>query len=106
MNIWKNRAKHSGLEIFYMKHISTEKSVIARANNKLIFQVPLECTKENLMKLTEIQLGTKPLKINIIIRKGKVTNFRQKRGVRSNIKLAIITMPQSFEISEPTEIEE
>lgn len=106
MNIWKNRAKRPGLEVFYMKHISTEKSVIARANKKLIFQVPLECTKENLMKLTETQLGTKPLKVNIMIRKGKVTNFRQKRGIRSNIKLAIITMPQSFEIAEPVEAEE
>lgn len=100
MNVAKNRAKRPGLSIFYMKHISTEKSIIARVAKKLIFQVPLECTKANLILAATQQLGIKPIKVNVMIRKGKTTNFKQTKGKKSDIKLAIITMPASFEIPE------
>jgi len=81
--------------------VITEKSTLVAEENKVIFRVPLEATKEEIKRAVENLFRVDVTKVNTLRVKGKNKRFRGRLGRRSDFKKAIVTLKdgQSIDIS-------
>jgi len=79
----------------------TEKSTAASEHNKVVFNVAMTATKSDIKAAVEALFKVKVTGVNTLVRKGKVKRFRNTRGVRNDVKKAIVTLVdgQSIDIS-------
>lgn len=77
----------------------TEKSTYANSLNKYVFEIPSSASKVQVATALKALYNIKPLKINIINRKGKYVEFRRIPGRRKDRKLAIITIPKNKKLN-------
>jgi len=79
--------------------IVTEKSTAASEQNKVMFQVHLDATKEDIKSSVEALFNVKVAKVNTIRRLGKTRRFRNTVGKLSDTKRAIITLAEGQTIN-------
>ncbi|MEM7767653.1 MAG: 50S ribosomal protein L23 [Pseudomonadota bacterium] len=81
--------------------VITEKSTLVAEENKIIFRVPLEATKEEIKRAIENLFKVDVTKVNTLRVKGKTKRFRGMMGRRPDFKKAIVTLKdgQSIDIS-------
>ena len=81
--------------------VITEKATLLSDHNKVVFRVDLNSTKEDIATAVEELFKVKVVKVNTLIQKGKTKRFRGRRGRRSDIKKAIVTLEdgQSIDIT-------
>ena len=81
--------------------VITEKATIASEHNQVIFKVASTATKPQIKEAVEKLFDVKVKAVNTNIRKGKVKRFRNVKGVRNDVKKAIVTLVdgQSIDIS-------
>ena len=81
--------------------IVTEKSTAASEFNKVMFNVHLDATKEDIKASVEALFNVKVSKVNTLRRLGKIKRFRNTVGKLSDTKKAIITLAegQSIDLS-------
>lgn len=79
--------------------IVTEKSTAASEQNKVMFNVRLESTKEDIKSAVEALFNVKVTKVNTLRRLGKVKRFRNTIGKLSDTKKAIITLAEGQSIN-------
>ena len=81
--------------------VVTEKSTLASEHGKVVFDVAIDATKLQIKEAVEGLFQVKVKDVNTLIRKGKVKRFRNVKGVRNNVKKAIVTLVdgQSIDIS-------
>jgi large subunit ribosomal protein L23 len=79
----------------------TEKATQLSDQNKVVFKVALDSTKEEIALAVEELFKVKVIKVNTLIQKGKTKRFRGRPGRRSDIKKAIVTLQdgQSIDIT-------
>ena len=79
----------------------TEKGTMVSASNQIVFNVARDATKTEIRKAIEGLFGVKVKAVNTLVRKGKVKRFRNVKGVRNDVKKAIVTLVdgQSIDIS-------
>ncbi len=79
----------------------TEKATVLSEQNKVIFRVALEATKDEIAEAVEELFKVKVTKVNTLIQKGKTKRFRGRPGRRSDVKKAIVTLQdgQSIDIT-------
>ena len=84
-----------------VKPIITEKATMTSENNGVVFQVSKDSSKPQIKQAVEALFGVKVKAVNTLVRKGKVKRFRNVRGVRNDVKKAIVTLVdgQSIDIS-------
>jgi len=70
----------------------TEKMTLLSEQNQFGFKVSLDATKPEIAAAIEGLFNVKVLKVNTLVVKGKTKRFRGRRGVRSDIKKAIVTL--------------
>ncbi len=70
----------------------TEKATLVAEENKIIFRVPLEATKEDIKRAVESLFKVDVTKVNTLRVKGKTKRFRGHLGRRSDMKKAIVTL--------------
>lgn len=70
----------------------TEKATLVAEENKIIFRVPLEATKEDIKRAVESLFKVDVTKVNTLRVKGKTKRFRGHTGRRSDMKKAIVTL--------------
>ena len=80
----------------------TEKATLASQYNQVMFRVPLTATKPEIKKAVEALFKVKVTAVNTSISKGKKKFFRGKRGQRSNVKRAIVTLAEGNTIDVTT----
>lgn len=87
-------------DVILAPHI-TEKSTLVAEENKIIFKVPLEATKDEIKRAVEGLFKVDVTKVNTIRVKGKTKRFRGHIGRRSDFKKAIVTLKdgQSVDIT-------
>ena len=81
--------------------VITEKSTQAGEYNQVMFNVAPKASKPEIKAAVEALFGVKVKAVNTMIRKGKTKRFRNRPGVRNDVKKAIITLVdgQSIDIS-------
>ena len=81
--------------------VVTEKSTLASEHGQIVFDVAIDATKSDIKAAVEGLFSVKVKAVNTLVRKGKVTRFRNTLGVRNDTKKAIVTLVdgQSIDIS-------
>ena len=81
--------------------VVTEKSTLASEHGQVVFDVAIEATKADIKAAVEGLFSVKVKAVNTLVRKGKTKRFRNVKGVRNDVKKAIVTLVdgQSIDIS-------
>jgi large subunit ribosomal protein L23 len=82
--------------------VITEKATLASERNQVIFRVAAHATKPQIKEAVEKLFDVKVKRVNTLIRKGKVRNFRGVRGLLSDVKKAIVTLEEGHRIDVTT----
>lgn len=77
-----------------LRPLVTEKSTSLGQFGKVMFEIPMTATKEDVKQAVEKVFKVKVVDVNTIIRKGKKKIFRGRRGQRSDMKKAIVTVQE------------
>jgi large subunit ribosomal protein L23 len=81
--------------------VVTEKSTFVSDHNQVIFDVAMGATKPEIKAAVEALFSVKVKAVNTHVRKGKVKRFRNRLGVRNDVKKAVVTLAegQTIDIS-------
>ena len=82
--------------------VITEKATMASERNQVIFKVAQTATKPQIKEAVEKLFDVKVKRVNTLIRKGKVRNFRGTRGQLSDVKKAVVTLEEGHRIDVTT----
>ena len=82
--------------------VITEKATLLSEQNKVVFQVAKDATKDEISAAIEELFKVEVLKVNTLITKGKTKRFRGIRGRRSDVKKAIVTLAEGQSIDVTT----
>ena len=74
--------------------IISEKAARLSEKNSVVFEVAMSATKEDVAKAVEVLYNVKPVKVNVVITKGKVKSFRRRStGTQRSVKKAYVSLP-------------
>jgi large subunit ribosomal protein L23 len=76
----------------------TEKATVLSEQNKVVFRVAIDATKDEIAVAIEELFKVKVTKVNTLIQKGKTKRFRGRPGRRSDMKKAIVTLQEGQSI--------
>ena len=76
----------------------TEKATALSEHNKVVFRVRADATKPQIKEAVEKLFDVKVTGVNTLVTKGKVKMFRGKRGQRSDVKKAVVTLAEGQSI--------
>ena len=81
--------------------VITEKATLLTEQNKVVFQVAKDASKDEIAAAVEELFKVRVIKVNTMITKGKTKRFRGILGQRSDVKKAIVTLQegQTIDIS-------
>ncbi len=81
--------------------VITEKATYLSEQNKVVFRVADDATKDEIAAAVEALFKVKVTKVNTLNVKGKTKRFRGRVGQRSDVKKAIVTLAdgQSIDIT-------
>ncbi len=82
--------------------VITEKATLLSEQNKVVFRVSMDSTKDEISAAVEELFKVQVLKVNTLITKGKTKRFRGRKGQRSDIKKAIVTLAEGQSIDVTT----
>ena len=82
--------------------VITEKATAASERNQVVFRVAPHATKPQIKEAVEKLFDVKIKRVNTLIRKGKIRNFRGMRGQLSDVKKAIVTLEEGHRIDVTT----
>jgi large subunit ribosomal protein L23 len=88
-------------DVLLAPHI-TEKSTILSEQNKVVFKVALDSSKDEVASAVEAIYNVKVTKVNTIVTKGKTKRFKGIKGRRSDVKKAIVTLAEGQSIDVKT----
>jgi large subunit ribosomal protein L23 len=76
----------------------TEKATALSEQNKVVFKVRKDATKPQIKEAVEKLFNVKVMRVNTLITKGKVKVFRGRKGQRSDVKKALVTLQEGQSI--------
>jgi large subunit ribosomal protein L23 len=82
--------------------VITEKSTRLSESNQVIFRVARDATKPQIAKAVEDLFKVKVKAVNTLRTKGKVKAFRGRRFRKSDVRKAIVTLAEGFQIDVTT----
>jgi large subunit ribosomal protein L23 len=82
--------------------VITEKTTKLSEHNQVVFRVPHDATKADIKKAVEELFKVKVKGVNTIVTKGKKKLFRGRKGERSDVKKAIVTLHEGSTIDVTT----
>ncbi len=74
--------------------VVTEKSTNLSDHSQVVFDVAIDATKPQIKAAVEALFEVKVKAVNTLVRKGKVKRFRNRLGVRNDVKKAIVTLAE------------
>lgn len=78
--------------------VITEKSTYLSEQNKVVFRVADDATKDDIAAAVEALFKVTVTKVNTLNVKGKTKRFRGRAGRRSDVKKAIVTLAEGQSI--------
>ena len=88
-------------DVILAPHI-TEKATVLSEQNKVVFQVAKDATKDEIATAVEALFNVQVTKVNTLIQEGKTKRFRGMKGRRADIKKAIVTLVEGQSIDVTT----
>ena len=87
-------------DVLLAPHI-TEKSTVLSEQNKVVFKVALDASKDEVASAVEALFNVEVTKVNTVVVKGKTKRFKGIKGRRNDVKKAIVTLQdgQSIDIT-------
>ena len=82
--------------------IITEKATLLSEQNKVVFRVADDASKDEIAAAVEALFKVKVVKVNTLNVKGKTKRFRGVMGRRSDVKKAIVTLAEGQSIDVTT----
>jgi large subunit ribosomal protein L23 len=82
--------------------VITEKATRLSETNQVIFRVPLHATKPQISKAIETLFKVKVKAVNTMRTKGKQKAFRGRAYWRSDVKKAVVTLVEGYQIDVTT----
>ena len=82
--------------------VITEKATVLTEQNKVVFRVAMDATKDEIAAAVEELFKVRVIKVNTLITKGKTKRFRGTLGRRSDYKKAIVTLAEGQKIDVTT----
>ena len=82
--------------------VITEKATNLSEHNKVVFRVSPDATKPQIKEAVERLFDVKVTSVNTLVTKGKVKFFRGKKGQRSDVKKAVVTLAEGQAIDVTT----
>ena len=78
--------------------VITEKATVLSEQNKVVFRVAKEATKDEIADAVEALFKVQVVKVNTINTLGKIKRFRGVLGKRNDMKKAIVTLAEGQSI--------
>ncbi|MBP7649585.1 MAG: 50S ribosomal protein L23 [Phenylobacterium sp.] len=78
--------------------VITEKATLLSEQNKVVFRVAKDTTKDEIAAAVEALFKVTVTKVNTLVVKGKTKRFRGRPGRRSDVKKAIVTLAEGQSI--------
>jgi large subunit ribosomal protein L23 len=78
--------------------VITEKATLLSEQNKVVFRVAKDATKDEIAAAVEALFKVTVTKVNTLNVKGKTKRFRGRVGRRSDVKKAIVTLAEGQSI--------
>ena len=88
-------------DVILSPHI-TEKATVLSEQNKVVFKVAKDASKDEIAAAVEELFKVNVLKVNTVVTKGKTKRFRGIMGKRSDMKKAIVTLAEGQSIDVTT----
>ena len=82
--------------------VITEKATTLSEHNKVVFRVRKDATKPQIKEAVARLFDVKVVSVNTLLTKGKLKMFRGKRGQRSDVKKAVVTLAEGQSIDVTT----
>ena len=82
--------------------VITEKATTLSEQNKVVFRVAPDATKPAIKEAVERLFDVKVVSVNTLVTKGKEKIFRGRRGRRSDVKKAVVTLAEGQSIDVTT----
>ena len=82
--------------------VITEKATLLSEQNKVVFRVAHDATKDEIAAAIEELFKVTVTKVNTMVTKGKIKRFRGIKGRRSDVKKAIVTLAEGQSIDVTT----
>jgi large subunit ribosomal protein L23 len=82
--------------------VITEKSTVLSEQNKVVFKVAGDASKDEIAAAVEALFNVKVTKVNTLVAKGKTKRFRGIMGRRPDVKKAIVTLQEGQSIDVTT----
>ncbi len=82
--------------------VITEKATARSEHNQVVFRVRKDATKPQIKEAVERLFDVKVLAVNTLVTKGKEKVFRGRKGRRSDVKKAVVTLAQGQSIDVTT----
>ena len=81
--------------------VITEKSTVLSEQNKVVFRVADDASKDEIAAAVEALFSVQVTKVNTLVAKGKTKRFRGRLGRRNDVKKAIVTLAdgQSIDVT-------
>ena len=94
VNTEKKIVATAGIYDILRRPIISEKAAKISESNGVAFEVAADATKEDVARAVLAIYGVKPVKVNIVVVKGKVKTFRgRSTGTQRTVKKAYVTLP-------------
>ena len=78
--------------------VITEKSTLLSEQNKVVFKVADDASKDEIAAAVEALFKVKVTKVNTVVTKGKTKRFKGRLGRRSDVKKAVVTLAEGQSI--------
>jgi len=86
------------MKVLLAPHISEKSSIVAEANNQVVFKVATDASKPEIKQAVEMLFDVKVERVQVSNVKGKTKRFGAKMGSRNDWKKAYITLQEGQEI--------
>ncbi len=84
----------AGIYDILRRPIISEKAVKLSEGNAVAFEIAANATKEDVARAVQVIYNVKPVKVNVVVAKGKVKQFRgRSSGTQRTVKKAYVTLP-------------
>ena len=81
-----------------VRPVITEKATALSEQNKVVFRVANDATKDEIAAAVEALFKVNVTKVNTLVVKGKTKRFRGRPGRRSDVKKAVVTLAEGQSI--------
>lgn len=94
VKVEKKIVASAGIYDILRRPIISEKAAKLSESNGVAFEVAIDATKQDVSRAIQAIYGVKPVKVNVVVAKGKEKTFRGRfTGTQRAVKKAYVSLP-------------